>query len=294
MHVNWGRFLAELEGHVQAKPFIAAGGTIERVWEAGPSATDADLAALEGRFGVPFPPSYVSFLRACNGLKLSSHPVERFLAAREVHWFRKKNSAWIRAYTGVENSSGPEPTDDDYYEYTDALRVAFPPAHLRQTIQVSAVGDAAVYLLNPQVVWPSGEWEAWFLADWNPGVIRYRSFAELVWERYSEQVGIKPDVLGLGREDGPPTVYRDPPGKPGRRVQKPPKPPRPFERIAREVRDGDLPTLQRAMKELARLATTQAIDLLEQVSVTHPVDFVRWHAREALNKARRRAGGAGR
>jgi hypothetical protein len=208
-----------------------------------------------------------------------------------VNWFRRKNASWIRAYTQVdvlEADAERDPEDDEYYGYADAARVAYRPSHFRQTIQVTAVGDAAVYLLNPQAVWPSGEWEAWCLANWNPGVIRYRSFAELMWERYGEQSGLTAEQFGLVRESGLPTVYRDPPGKPGRRVKKPPKPPRPFERIARDVRFGDLPQLQRGLKELARLATPEAIELLTKVC-THPVDFVRWDAREALKKARQKA-----
>jgi hypothetical protein len=249
------------------------------------------------RFGVSFPPSYLSFLRACNGLELASHPVGRFFAASEVNWFRKKHADWIRAYTQfLEPDADREPDDDEYYGYSDGVRVAFRPSHFRQTVQVSAVGDAAVYLLNPQVIWPSGEWEAWYLTDSVPGVLRYRSFADLMWEQYGGQAGMTAEQFSLPREMGLPTVYQDPPGKPERRVRKPRKPPRPLERIARDVRDGDLPTLQRALKELARLATPEAIDLLAHVCKTHPVDFVRADAREALQKARRapRQGGEGR
>ena len=287
MSVDWGNFLAGLERHVRSNPF-SDGTWTAPAWQAGAPASDADAAAMESRFGVPFPPSYVAFVRTCNGLELASHPIDRFSAAREVDWLRKKQAAWVRTYAWpAEPGMERDPDDDEFYGYSDAARTAYRPSHVRHTIQVSAAGDAAVYLINPQAVWASGEWEAWCLADWNPGVIRHRSFAELMWERYGEQTGMTAEQFGLVQEDGLPTVYRDPPGTPERRVKKPPKPPRSFDRIARDVRFGDLPTMQRAMKEAARLATPEAMQLLSSVANTHPVDFVRWGAHEALQKARR-------
>jgi len=35
-------------------------------------------------------------------------------------------------------------------------------------------------LLNSRIVFPNGEWEAIFFADWIPGNQRYRSFRDLV------------------------------------------------------------------------------------------------------------------
>lgn len=33
---------------------------------------------------------------------------------------------------------------------------------------------------NTAAVTPYGEWEAWFLSSWAPGVQRYRSFGDLI------------------------------------------------------------------------------------------------------------------
>lgn len=46
-------------------------------------------------------------------------------------------------------------------------------------------GDAAILLLNPEVVFEDGEWEAWYFATWLPGAMRFRSFADLM--RYEAQ-----------------------------------------------------------------------------------------------------------
>jgi hypothetical protein len=47
-------------------------------------------------------------------------------------------------------------------------------------LQISAVGDSAVYLLNPLIVGPDGVWQAWFFSNWNPGANRYPSFQEIM------------------------------------------------------------------------------------------------------------------
>lgn len=48
------------------------------------------------------------------------------------------------------------------------------------------MGDAAIYVLNPQIVTPEGEWEAWLFADWLPGAARYRSFQDLMQAEYAQ------------------------------------------------------------------------------------------------------------
>jgi hypothetical protein len=293
MHVHWKAFLDGLERHVRANPWGGQGEDVPPAaapWHASPPATDAEISALEQRFAVPFPPSYVSFLRAANGLTMASHPVWRFFADTDVAWFRKRHNDWIRAYTATNDPSADrDPPDDEYYGYTDDVRPFFRSKHFRHTLLISAVGDSAVYLLNPQVVWPSGEWEAWFLANWNPGVKRYRSFAELMWEQYGGHTGLTEEQFGLTRETGLPTVYQDPPGKPDRRAKKirAPKPPRPVGVIARDLRDGDYPTLRKAINELARLRTTEATELLGSVLQTHPAHHVREDVAHALGKVRR-------
>ena len=58
--------------------------------------------------------------------------------------------------------------------------------YLRTALQVGddPVGDGVV-LLNPRVVTPEGEWEAWFHAAWIPGAHRYRTFAGLMRAEYA-------------------------------------------------------------------------------------------------------------
>jgi hypothetical protein len=45
--------------------------------------------------------------------------------------------------------------------------------------------DATDYVLNPEVVTPEGEWEAWVMNWWKPSEVRrYRSFWDLMQAEY--------------------------------------------------------------------------------------------------------------
>ena len=48
--------------------------------------------------------------------------------------------------------------------------------------------DVRLLLLNPRVRFPDGEWEAWDYAAWYPGVVRYRSFWEMMETMYRDAV----------------------------------------------------------------------------------------------------------
>jgi len=210
-----------------------------------------------------------------------------------VRWFRRDNRDWIRAYSVADAAHCDAGLpDDEYYAYTEEARQHFRPKHLAHAIQISDVGDATAYLLNPQVVDAAGEWEAWVISNSQPGVTRYRSFAELMFAEYpnaADEFGPPDASSSIANALPMPTVYVDAPGKPGRKTKKlrSSRPPRPFGRIARDVREGDLPTLQRAIKELARLKTPEALELLGEVFRTHPAHLVREDVAHALGGARR-------
>jgi hypothetical protein len=56
--------------------------------------------------------------------------------------------------------------------------------YLRSAVQISEVGDAAVYLLMPELTSVDGEWEAWFLSSWRGTTLRYSSYWELMQAEY--------------------------------------------------------------------------------------------------------------
>lgn len=83
-------------------------------------------------------------------------------------------------------------------------------------LKISHAPDASdVYLLNPRVVTPDGEWEAWYFAHWLPGAVRYRSFWDLMNDEYHNFRGDQDDHQptpdsrsAVGEPDcAPPTAY---------------------------------------------------------------------------------------
>ena len=148
-------------------------------------ASESMLADAERRLGSRLPPSYRAFLECTNGLQqpLPFVPARggNFWSVEELDWFRTRNAEWIDAYT----EHPYEVPDSLYFVYGDDQDcVHFRGEYLRECLELSHDGDSAVYLLNPRVIGADGEWEAWFFANWNPGAVRYRSFAELMRSHY--------------------------------------------------------------------------------------------------------------
>ena len=64
---------------------------------------------------------------------------------------------------------------------------------MKTALEISDTGDAAILLLNPQVITTDGEWEAWFFSNWNPGARRYPSFWELMHRQYETMTNLTTD-----------------------------------------------------------------------------------------------------
>ncbi len=155
-------------------------------WLGFPSASDENIAATESRLGIALPPSYRDFLKVSDGWLKPTHAIHRLLSVDKITWFKAKNRNWIKAFTQPAMFNlEPKIPDQDYFAYGQFAQ-QFRAPHLKETLQISEVGDAAVYLLNPQVITQDGEWEAWFFADWLPGVHRFRSFQEMMESQYAQ------------------------------------------------------------------------------------------------------------
>lgn len=188
-------------------------------WIGRPPPSDSQISKTEERLGIALPPSYRAFLRVSNGWGRPTESILQLNAVDEVDWFRKANRDWIRAYTTpVSYHMNDALPDEDYFAYGENS-VSFRITHLKETLQISEVGDSAVYLLNPQVITKEGEWEAWFFANWLPGARRYRSFEELMLAEYARftRQELSPPA---GAPGGLPDEYRGSPGSPKRRVLK--------------------------------------------------------------------------
>jgi hypothetical protein len=181
-----------------------------------PPATEDQIRAAEDRLGIALPPSYRSFLKASNGWGKITRAIDQMFTVEQVDWFRVITPSWVSVYDEPRRWESREPTpDDEYFAYGKAAS-DFREEHVRDTLQISAKGDAAAYLLNPQVISADGEWEAWFMATWCPGAHRYRSFQEMMERDYASFAGIVHRQTE-GLIGGLPAEYIDPPGTPNRR-----------------------------------------------------------------------------
>lgn len=186
---EYNRELLSYEQVVEALPreLIKAG------WLGYNGAPEPEMAATEKRLATHLPPSYRAFLKASNGWRFPSVSILSLLPAAKVAWFREQNQDWIDAYIGP-SAELPPISDKEYFVYGAKQDcVKFRTEYLQTALQISDVGDSGVVLLNPKVVTPQGEWEAWFFANWLPGTVRYHSFAAwLADERCTCRKQLKP------------------------------------------------------------------------------------------------------
>jgi hypothetical protein len=196
---DWQSFLRQWNQELLATPDVVARLPAEVVaagWLGYPGATEAALAQAEARLGTRFPPSYRRFLAFTNGWRTTGGFIDRLWSTAEIEWFRVRHQAWIRPYTawGLSRLRAPTVPDNEYFVYGPAQDSArFRSEYLPATLEISDKGDEEIYLLNPEVVTPDGEWEAWFFANWLPGAARYRSFWDLMQEEYASFLDAKAD-----------------------------------------------------------------------------------------------------
>ncbi len=173
---DWHAFLTEWSKELIATEDIAADLPPEvkaSGWLGFPGASEEEIARAETRLGQKLPPSYRAFLKASNGWRNPGLFVDMLWPVEKIDWFRVYNEEWINIWVleGAADAAAnprraPDPDTDTHY--------------LPETLQISEVGDSAVFLLNPLIVGPDGEWQAWFFSNWNPGANRHPSFREMM------------------------------------------------------------------------------------------------------------------
>src|SRR5439155_26375283 len=141
-------------------------GTLEYGWLGRPGATEAAIAATEQRLEKKLPPSYRAFLNVTNGWGRTTAFIEHIWPVEQIKPSSIENYEWVDIWQEID----PDCPEGRY---------------LPSALQISEVGDAAVYLLVPDLVAPNGEWEAWFLSSWRGETLRYPSFWDLMQAEYS-------------------------------------------------------------------------------------------------------------
>lgn len=186
--------LADDEIRAGLPPEVIAAG-----WLGYPGASEEQVAALEDRLGATLPPSYCAFLALSNGWRATGHFIPAIWSTSEVEWFAVRNQDAIDAWLEGERYGGGQPLppvpDEEYLRYGEDGSAEGPmrSEYLQTALEISdrEVAGTAVYLLNPQIATPQGEWEAWFHAHWVPGAVRYRSFWDLMMAEHQGYLALR-------------------------------------------------------------------------------------------------------
>jgi len=148
-----------------------------------PPATEDQIAAAERRLGITLTPSYRAFLLVSNGwLTVSS----RILPVEQIAWLREKSPDWVENYGGQAERDPGQAMRDHLVYGSQQYPARYRGAYLHECVQISdtLAEINCVFLLNPALVFETGECEAWFLAAWLPGAKRFKSFQALMdWMR---------------------------------------------------------------------------------------------------------------
>lgn len=168
-------------------------------WLGSPGASKQEILATENRLGQALPPSYKRFLMVSNGWSVAGQFVDRMCSAAEVGWLIDQRPDLIageaegrRIYAQTyPNAPLDDVTDAEYLRYgPNQEPYTYRSAYLKTALAISDMGDGALFLLNPRIVLPSGEWEAWFFAHWLPGARRYEPFEKMMVEEYQSLLAL--------------------------------------------------------------------------------------------------------
>ncbi|OKH50282.1 hypothetical protein NIES2101_19875 [Calothrix sp. HK-06] len=153
---------------------------IESFYLGYPGATEEQIIAAEKRLGVIFPPSYKDFLKASNGLRSAIKDDIEFYSTEEIDWFAVRNQERIDDWTS-DIEEIPSVPDEKYFVYGQEQNCVHLRCEYMQTaLEISSDSDGYIYLLNPEIISPDGEWEAWYFGNKLPGAFRYSSFTQMM------------------------------------------------------------------------------------------------------------------
>lgn len=188
---DWEGFLAqwnqELLAYADSEGIDLPPDVQESGWLGYPGASAGQIDAAQARLGRTLPPSYRAFLTVTNGWRQPGMFIERLWPVEAVGWHYDLYPQRVESWLFGAGMAGDLPAipDEEYLTYGDGqVSEAIREEYLKTALQISDYGDEEVYLLNPAVVTPEGEWEAWFFASWIPGAYRHPSFRAMMQAEY--------------------------------------------------------------------------------------------------------------
>ena len=132
-------------------------------WIGFPAASPEQIENAETRLGLSLPGSYKDFLMVTNGWPLAGPFVNSLASIDEVDLLSRISEEWLASWRmGVSYSGGLRPVpDEDYFVYGEPQNpLLIRDQYLDGALLISR-GGIGVYLLNPEVTFADGEWEAW-------------------------------------------------------------------------------------------------------------------------------------
>ena len=150
-------------------------------WCGAQPAEEIDILGAEQRLGITLPSSYRAFLTVSNGWHPFSSFIERLLPVQEIGPFQTADPqrlALLLNWHQVDDVPDSVYLDYETPENSEVLRLRYYPDCILVGKPYGVESD--MLLLNPQVIFPDGEWETIFFANWIPGNQRFRSFRAFV------------------------------------------------------------------------------------------------------------------
>jgi hypothetical protein len=196
---DWRAFLEGFSNELLEEERIRSGLPDEVVrsgWMGFEGAGEGEIQDLERRLDVRLPATYRRFLSVSNGWRTLGIYQPGLSPTSKVEWFRDHHlnviETWQKGGRRASKKPVPPITDEEYFVYGGGQATwSMRSEYLNSTLWISDGTDEGDYLLNPEVIFPDGEWEAWHFAHWYPGAVRTRSFREMMEKALSTFLSVR-------------------------------------------------------------------------------------------------------
>ena len=185
--MNWAEFMRQWNDELLQTELRTDVPDLDNEWLGTVGATDKQISELEKRLEIELPQTYRTFLKFSNGWRKLSWWIDRILPTHRVTWFRDNHKDWIDIYLDpyLSDPERRHMAEKEHSFYGEAQSpYSFKVEYLMDCLQISDTVSTGVFLLNPKIITPEGEWEAWLFDNSINGAERFRSFEELMQSHY--------------------------------------------------------------------------------------------------------------
>jgi hypothetical protein len=152
-------------------------------WMGYAPASDEAIAQAERRLGRELPPSLKTFYSVTNGWKATGFFIWDVLPVEKIGWLCDRDPKLYELACGTEKLPGPFKKDPDGSRLREFRNEQ--GTRVKRALAISSHGDSALWLLDPDVETPGGEWPAGRWASWNPAMEwSADSFADLMEQEF--------------------------------------------------------------------------------------------------------------